>query len=121
VAYLTEGCLRFIHRRMTGPSQPARLGAPRSFARTDSRDVVPGQYLDLVVELQPVSALIRAGHRIRVAIAGNDGSCFARYGPPEETFTLELGKGCYLDLPLLNSPTEVSSVPQQNARVVRNS
>ena len=29
VSYLTEGCLRFLHRRTTGPAEPVRLGVPR--------------------------------------------------------------------------------------------
>lgn len=56
--------------------------------------------MSLTVELLPVSALIRAGHRIRVAITGHDASCFTRYGPAEETFTLKLGSDSYLDLPV---------------------
>jgi uncharacterized protein len=108
VTYLTEGCLRFLHRQTAGPAEPARLGVPRSFARADSLPVVPGQYLDLVVELLPVSALLRSGHRARVAVAGHDAACFARYGPAEETFTLELGEGSYLDLPVLPSPAQTS-------------
>jgi putative CocE/NonD family hydrolase len=100
VAYLTEGCLRLVHRAAAGPAESARLGVPRSFARNAALDVVPGQYLDLAVELLPVSALVRAGHRIRIAISGHDTSCFARYGPPEQTFTLQLGTGSYLDLPI---------------------
>ncbi len=42
VSYLTEGCLRFLHRRTTGPAEPARLGVPRTFARSDALRVVPG-------------------------------------------------------------------------------
>jgi predicted acyl esterase len=103
VTYLTEGCLRFLHRRTTGRAEPTHLGVPRSFTRADSLPVVPGEYFDLVVELLPVSALVRAGHRVRVAMAGHDASCFARYGPSEETFTLELGGHSYLDLPMLNA------------------
>jgi hypothetical protein len=37
---------------------------------------------------------------MRVALAGHDASCFTRYGPAEETFTLELGSGSHLDLPV---------------------
>jgi putative CocE/NonD family hydrolase len=99
VAYLTEGCLRFLHRRTTGPAEPMRLGVPRTFARSDALRVVPGRPMGLTVQLLPVSAVVRAGHRIRVALAGHDASCFTRYGPAEETFTLELGSGSHLDLP----------------------
>jgi uncharacterized protein len=105
VTYLTEGCLRFPHRRPAGPAGPSRLGVPRlgvprTFARPDALPVVPGDLMDLTVQLLPVSAIIPAAHRIRVAIAGHDASCFIRYGPAEETFTLSLGAGSHLDLPV---------------------
>ncbi len=100
VTYLTEGQLRLLHRKTAGPPEPAGLGVPRTFARTDSQPVPPGQYLDLIVELFPVSALIRASHRLRVAVAGHDAACFARYGSANETFTLELGENSHLVLPV---------------------
>jgi hypothetical protein len=100
VSYLSEGCLRFVHRAAAGPAQPERLGVPRTFAREDALRVVPGDAMDLVVPLLPVSALVRAGHRVRVAIAGHDASCFTRYGPAAEAFTLSLGGDSRLDLPL---------------------
>jgi uncharacterized protein len=101
VSYLTEGGLRFLHRRTAGPADPARLGVPRTFARSDALRVVPGSLMGLTVPLLPVSAVIPAGHRIRVAIAGHDASCFTRYGPVQETFTLRLGSDSHLDLPVL--------------------
>jgi uncharacterized protein len=59
--------------------------------------------MGLTVQLLPVSAVVLAGHRIRVAMAGHDAPCFTRYGPAEETFTLRLGDGSHLDLPVLSS------------------
>ena len=100
VSYLTEGCLRFLHRAAAGPAQPERLGIPRTFARPDALPVVPGDPMNLTVQLLPVSAVVPAGHRVRVAIAGHDASCFTRYGPAEETFTLRLGRDSHLDLPV---------------------
>ncbi|WP_246115692.1 CocE/NonD family hydrolase [Trebonia kvetii] len=100
VSYLTEGCLRFLHRRAAGAAEPARLGVPRTFARPDALPVVPGTPMDLAVPLLPVSAVVPAGHRVRVAITGHDASCFTRYGPAEETFTLSLGGDSHLDLPV---------------------
>jgi predicted acyl esterase len=101
VTYLTEGCLRFLQRATTGPAEPMGLGVPRSFARADRLPVTPGENLDLVVELLPVSALLRSGHRLRIAIAGNDASCFSYHGSAGETFTLMLGESTHLDLPVL--------------------
>ena len=100
VSYLTEGCLRFLHRRTTSPAEPVRLGVPRTFARSDALRVVPGNPMGLTVQLLPVSAVVPAGHRVRVAIAGHDASSFTRYGPAEETFTLRLGSDSHLDLPV---------------------
>jgi hypothetical protein len=100
ISYLTEGCLRFLHRRTTGPAEPARLGVPRTFARSDALPVVPGNLMGLTVPLLPVSAVVPSGHRIRVALAGHDASCFTRYGPAEQTFTLRLGSDSHLDLPV---------------------
>ena len=104
VAYLTEGCLRFLHRRTAGPADPARLGVPRTFARSDALPVVPGEPMGLTVPLLPVSAVVPAGHRLRVAIAGHDASCFTRYGPAGETFPLGLGGQSHLDLPVRAAP-----------------
>jgi predicted acyl esterase len=100
VSYLTEGCLRFLHRKTTGTAEPVRLGVPRTFARSDALRVVPGKPMGLTVQLLPVSAAVPARHRLRVAIAGHDASSFTRYGPAEETFTLRLGSTSHLDLPV---------------------
>jgi len=100
VSYLTEGCLRFLHRGTAGLADPAHLGVPRTFARSDALPVVPGDSMDLAVPLLPASAVVPAGHRVRVAVAGHDASCFTRYGPAEETFTLSLGGDSRLDLPV---------------------
>jgi putative CocE/NonD family hydrolase len=100
VRYLSEGCLRFLHRQTAGPAEPPRLGVPRTFARSDALPVVPGVPMRLAVPLLPVSAAVPAGHRIRVAIAGHDAASFTRYGPPDETFSLRVGRDSYLDLPV---------------------
>lgn len=101
VTYLTEGSLRFLHRATAGPAEPTGLGVPRSFARADGLPVEPGKDLDLVVELLPVSALLRSGDRLRIAVAGHDASCFTYHGPLGETFVLTLGEATHLDLPVM--------------------
>lgn len=101
VSYVTEGCLRFMHRATTGPSVHEGLGVPRSFARADRRPVIPNQPMSLIVELLPMSALIRAGHRLRVSVAGHDASCFSYHGAEGETFTLTGGDFTALELPVL--------------------
>jgi len=63
--------------------------------------------MSLTVQLLPVSAVVPAGHRIRVAIAGHDSSCFTRYGPAEETFTLSVGADSRLDLPVRYGSSQI--------------
>ena len=75
--------MEFFTRSLQRSERPEGQGSLRfSNVRADSLPVLPGQYLDLVVELLPGSALLRAGHRARLAVAGHDAACFARYGPP---------------------------------------
>ncbi len=102
VAYLTEGQLRLLHRKTAGPPE-AGLGVPRTFAGADGQPVRPGQHIELTVELFPVSALIPAGHRLRVAVAGHDAACFARYGSADETFTVDLAAS-HLVVPVADRP-----------------
>jgi len=68
VGYVTEGQLRALHRA----SPPAH-----SFRRADARPLVPRETAELVVELLPISHLFRAGHRLRLSLAGGDRDQFA--------------------------------------------
>lgn len=94
VTYITEGQLRAIHR---APADPATLPydqgpAPHSFRRADALPVVPGETMRIEFALNPTAALIRKGHRLRIAIAGADADVFRRYpeaGP--ERFRVSLG------------------------------
>jgi uncharacterized protein len=118
VTYLTEGGLRFVHRSTAGPAEPTRLGVPRTFARSDALPVIPGTPMDLAVQLLPISAVVPAGHRIRVALAGHDASCFTRYGPAQETFTLELGRASHLDLPVRSGRSPIKLVDLSANKVI---
>jgi hypothetical protein len=79
VTYLTEGQLRALHRKTTpGPTAYGELGPQRSFLRRDAAPLLPGEVAELAFALHPISALIPAGHRIRIAISGADCDTFAR-------------------------------------------
>ncbi len=74
--YLTEGGLRLIHRKIV-PNPYAATDLPyHSFARKDAKPMTPGKAEDITFQLWPIAALIRQGHRIRVAIAGADQDIF---------------------------------------------
>ncbi|HSE32621.1 MAG TPA: CocE/NonD family hydrolase [Pyrinomonadaceae bacterium] len=88
VTYLTEGALRGIHRRISTEQSPLKIFVPyHSFKRKDAAPLVPGEVTEIKFGLQPISALIKKGHRLRVAIAGHDRDTFIRI-PAEGTPTI---------------------------------
>lgn len=104
VTYLTEGMLRAIHRKISETGPYAQSGPCRTFARADAEPLVPGETAEITFDLIPTSVLIRAGHRIRVAIAGHDQSCFARYpahGTPILTVSRNTTRASFIELPML--------------------
>lgn len=88
VTYLTEGLLRALHRRISNEPNPTKLPVPyHTFAKKDAMPLVPGQIAELKFALQPISVLVKKGHRLRVAIAGHDKETFIRI-PAEGTPTI---------------------------------
>lgn len=66
--------------------------------------MVPGEVTELAFALQPISALIPAGYRLRIALAGADVDTFARL-PGEGTPLLDVHRssslGSYIELPVM--------------------
>lgn len=94
VTYITEGQLRALHRT---PADTAVLPfdqgpAAHSFERADAAPVIAGARMSMRFALNPTAALIRAGHRLRVAIAGADANVFRRY-PQEGALAISLHFG----------------------------
>jgi uncharacterized protein len=85
--YITEGQLRALHRRVAPPEAGLEALGPRhSLERADGQDLKPGEIAEIRIAMQPTAVVIRAGHRLRLAIAGHDASTFHRYpeaGDPE--------------------------------------
>jgi len=70
-AYITEGCLRASHRKLSeAPYDRLRLPFLRSFAE----DVMPlsDEPVELVFDLLPTAQHFKAGHRIRLALTCAD-------------------------------------------------
>ncbi len=101
--YLTEGQLRACHRRL-GIGEPpyATYGPWHSYEEADTEALTPGEPATLEFTLSPISALIRAGHRLRIEMAGADAGLFRRVPDNgDATFSFHLGAGgCTIDLPL---------------------
>jgi hypothetical protein len=88
VTYVAEGELRAVNRKIADPAKlPYDQGpAPHSFNRADALHVVPGEPFTIKFKLYSTAALIKSGHRIRLAIAGSDADTFHRMsaGQPEQ-------------------------------------
>ncbi len=93
VRYITEGQLRGIHRKLAETAPSYWTGLPyRTFKRADAAPLPRGEFVTLTFGLQPTSALFRAGHRIRVALAGADRDTFTRI-PAVGTPVWQVGRG----------------------------
>lgn len=102
VTYITEGVLRLTNRKETDANLPyVTLGVNRSFRRADALPVTPGEVMQVRVPLYATSIQIKAGHSIRVALAGAADGQFDRtpksgpvtwlvYRDPKRASALEL-------------------------------
>lgn len=104
ITYLTEGVVRLSQRRVT-KSPPYWLPAPALGTRsTDSAPMPAGGAEDISFTFFPISAMIRAGHRIRISLAGADIDFYERVpaeGTPTYTFFLGGEAPSYVDLPVV--------------------
>ncbi len=80
VTYLTEGLLQMVSRKKSEARPYQTAGPYHSFTRDDMSPLIPGEAVEVSIELLPTSVLLRKGHRIRVAIAGADKDHFALSG-----------------------------------------
>jgi len=102
--YVTEGGLRLIHRKLV-PNPYAVTEVPyHSYGKDDAAPMVPGQVVEVTFQLWPIAALVRAGHRIRLAIAGADDTNFDLV-PADGRLTMQVrtdpAAGSVLTLPVV--------------------
>jgi uncharacterized protein len=104
VHYVTEGELRAIDRKPA----PATAWLPpyavqHTFLRRDASPLKPGQVAKLTLDLLPTSYLFKAGHSIRLALAGADRDHFPSFAgaPPVLTVERNGAYASYLDLPVM--------------------
>ena len=105
VSYITEGELRAIHRKLSPPGpERATLGPRHSMASADGEALEPGKPAELRIGLWATSVLVKAGHRLRLAIACADADTFTRI-PAEGQVTVDILRDALhatrLELPVL--------------------
>jgi len=102
--YVTEGQLRALHRKECGSDPPYPVWGPcHTFARADALPLVPEAVARVRFGLFNTSVLVPAGHRIRIALAGHDGSVFDRYpseGQPVWTLHRSAGRPSGVVIPM---------------------
>jgi hypothetical protein len=117
VRMLTEGEIRPLHRAWNEPNDVV-FGPQRSFESQDGQEWPAGEVSHIELALLPMSALIRKGHSIRVAIAGHDKDTFVRIpdssdapGDPASNPIIGIHRSkdqaSYIDLPVIQHPAEL--------------
>jgi uncharacterized protein len=76
VTYLTEALLRLVHHKTEGPPCDPAEGTRRTFNRADNFSVGNGLTIPTEIPFLPVAALIKAGHHLRLSLAGADEGTF---------------------------------------------
>ena len=78
-----------------------------TFAKKDAMPLESGQVAELKFALQPISVLVKKGHRLRVAIAGHDKETFIRI-PAEGAPTIAVQRNkrglSSIELPVIKKP-----------------
>ncbi len=97
VAYLSEGDLRLALRGGHGAANKPQGVAP-SFLRSDVHDLKPGVPVEIGIRLHNVSAMVPAGWRLRIALAGADRDTFGRY-PAKGDAAWTVFHSSFVDLP----------------------
>lgn len=102
--YLTEGELRALHRKVWTDSPFSVTGPQHSCLKRDAEPLNPGEPAILEFTMQPISARVPAGFRLRVCLAGSDKTNFATVpadGMPPQLDFHHGPAGCYIDLPII--------------------
>lgn len=102
--YVSEGALRASNRAVQTPSYNY-LGLPYHRGnKADRKPLTPGEPVELVLDLFPVSNLFDAGHRIRVTVTGADkaNAVTPEQSPaPRLTVYRGAGRASYVELPVI--------------------
>ncbi|PKV51928.1 hypothetical protein ATE84_4028 [Aquimarina sp. MAR_2010_214] len=103
--YITEGGLNLIHEKENTNPYFNQSIPFHSFLEADASTMPINQIVEVNFQLLPTSVKIKAGHRIRIAIAGADNNTFDRIpknGDPEWTFYRNKGSNSFIDLPIVH-------------------
>ncbi|MFN8383524.1 MAG: CocE/NonD family hydrolase [Anaerolineales bacterium] len=102
--YLTEGMLRAIHRKISTDTPPYKQFVPyHSFKRADAMPLIPNEVAEITFGLNPISALIRRGWKIRASISGADKDTFKQIpvsGSPSVEIMIGGDQASFIEIPI---------------------
>jgi putative CocE/NonD family hydrolase len=102
VTYVTQGLLNLAHRKLAASDWGISADPLHSYLHADMKPMIPGAMEDVTIAISPIAAMIRKGHRLRVAIAGaDDGNLERLPAKGGATLTFALGKDTYVDVPVV--------------------
>jgi putative CocE/NonD family hydrolase len=105
VVTVTDGCLRGCFHQVSNAQLPYWQEGPyRTYMKSETKPLVPGEITELKFDLFPTSFLFRAGHSIRLALSGADKDNFAIIppdGPPALRFYRGDSNASCIDLPVI--------------------
>lgn len=110
VTYVTEGMFRALHRKVsdnpTGYVQPAPF---HTFTKKDAALLTPGEPARLQFDLLPISYQFKAGHALRLAIAGSDVEHFDKPESNPTQLTVHCAEYAVsaITIPVVNVPVNV--------------
>jgi predicted acyl esterase len=86
IRYITEGNLRLIHRKLANEAtRPYVDCVPyHSFLREDAAPMVPNKPEKVVLDLLPVSYLVKQGHKLVIAVSCVDRDHFEILDKPDD-------------------------------------
>jgi len=107
VSMLTEGELRFIHRKISTEKATFNgFGPNHSFLKKDGLLMTPGKVEKVSFSMLPTSVVVPKGSSIRLSIAGHDKDTFSRYpakGEPIYSIYRNKTRPSKLILPVITS------------------
>jgi len=113
---ITDGVLSARFRKISNEPPPyINLVQHRTLKRADAMPLVPGEFVELFIDLLPISYLVAKGHRIRVALSGADRDNFPLL-PPDRPPTWKVGWGgdafaSSIELPIVEAARQADRRP----------
>ena len=103
-SYITEGDISVMQRKLSNKAPYKTLYPNHTYTKANGELYKPGEHVELVFDLLPISYEIKAGHKLRVSIAGTDAGHFNLPFPKPTCFQImsTVHDISYIELPMVS-------------------